>query len=643
MQKVDKEKVNAVIAEASKDSRFYEKQVRKKERSEQSLINMREKIEKFKTDKQSIQSIQILVDKKLNALEKERNLNRIWVHVDMDMFFVACEIRDRPELKDKPVACGGIGMISTANYVAREFGVRSAMPGFIALKLCPELILIPGNYEKYKETAKRFKNIIEEYDPDYESGGLDEAILDLTGYANEHGLTKKEEIEKVCYDMRMRINTATGITCSCGIGPNKMLAKLSTEINKPNGQYYMSPVKEDILDFLSKLPVRKIPGIGSSAEQLLNGLGINTCKHILDSLPEVYVAFTENAFDFFLRSALGISRCYHEMPEDRKSVSVSRTFQVITKVPEMEKKVQEIAFLLAEDLQYYKKKAKHITLIIKTHNFDVKNKGVAIDRYTDDGTEITNTCLKLLKEFMPLDPLRLVGIRATQLVNEQNLKSLDSFFNKPSTTNNKDDSASNKQINFNQDNKKEKEKDQDKEYSKRVAVVGRDYADTVPFPGMDDIIEVEDSNATVVSAPLEVREDSSKLTMDNIRQINRKQQREEITCPVCNTAFESGVNKARINNHIDKCLSNLGNPPPEPTASTTTKMTSKIDEKTSSKNDNSNLGSDTSKSISAVDRKKEDAPKKRKLEEKPATNFKKTKKTAPVMNVMKLDAFFGKK
>jgi len=118
----------------------------------------------------------------------ERNCSRTWAHFDIDMFFVACELLDRPELKDKPVCVGGLSMISTANYVARKFGVRSAMPGFIALKLCPELIFLPHNGEKYRYYSKILMTMLRQYDPNLESMGLDEANLDLSDYLALNGL-----------------------------------------------------------------------------------------------------------------------------------------------------------------------------------------------------------------------------------------------------------------------------------------------------------------------------------------------------------------------------------------------------------------------------------------------------------------------
>lgn len=118
----------------------------------------------------------------MKDIEKDRELDRTWLHIDMDMFYAAVEIRDEPELANIPLAIGNDSMISTANYVARKYGVRSAMPGFIARKICPGLVFRPCNFKKYKDVSKVFKSILALYDPDYESMGLDEANLDVTSY-----------------------------------------------------------------------------------------------------------------------------------------------------------------------------------------------------------------------------------------------------------------------------------------------------------------------------------------------------------------------------------------------------------------------------------------------------------------------------
>lgn len=133
------------------------------------------------------------VKHRLSVYANERQLDRTWIHVDMDMFYAACEIRDRPDLTDKPVAVGDYSMIQTTNYVARKFGVRSAMPGFLGKKMCPKLVFVRSNKEKYGEISENeFMRILREYDPNLESCGLDEANLDVTEYLVENGMDSQE-------------------------------------------------------------------------------------------------------------------------------------------------------------------------------------------------------------------------------------------------------------------------------------------------------------------------------------------------------------------------------------------------------------------------------------------------------------------
>lgn len=140
---------------------------------------------------------------------ESRVLDRTWVHVDMDMFYAAVEIRDEPSLASVPMAVGNDSMISTANYVARKFGVRSAMPGFIARKLCPELVFVPCNFNKYREVSAVFKEIIEEYDKEFESMGLDETNLDLTEYCLTKGLVTDDQKQELTQEIRRRVFEAT--------------------------------------------------------------------------------------------------------------------------------------------------------------------------------------------------------------------------------------------------------------------------------------------------------------------------------------------------------------------------------------------------------------------------------------------------
>ena len=410
MASMDREKINKIVAEASRNSEFYKRQMEKKIRNDEKVAQMKEKLENCRNDPQQMEAAEQIVSKKLAEFEKERNLDRVWVYFDMDMFYAAVEIRDRPELQDKPVAVGGLAMISTANYIARKYGVRSAMPGFIAKKLCPELMLIDHNFRKYKDTSDLFKSFLVKYDPDYESMGLDEANLDITDYLKRENITDPDKIFELCNDIRQEINAATGVTVSCGIGPNKMIAKMCSEINKPNGQAMMKPDREEIISFLGSKNIRKIPFIGNTMEQLLRGLGIETCADILKRLVDIYLIFSELSFDFLTSSALGISRTIHEVREERKSMNVSRTFKVLSTQQEMEKKIAELAEMLADDLQDEKKLTKHLTLVIKTAKFKQSSRAATLDRFINDKESITNTCVKILRELWPVEPVRLLGI-----------------------------------------------------------------------------------------------------------------------------------------------------------------------------------------------------------------------------------------
>ena len=176
----------------------------------------------------------------INLLESEsRVLSRTWIHIDMDMFYAAVEILDRPELAKVPVAIGSDSMCSTANYEARKYGVRSAMPGFIARKLCPQLVFVSANFSKYRAVSIVFKEILEQYDPEFESMGLDEANLDVTEYCLNHGITTDDGKQGLAQEIRSKIKDATKLTCSAGIACNSMLAKICTDFKKPDGQTFL--------------------------------------------------------------------------------------------------------------------------------------------------------------------------------------------------------------------------------------------------------------------------------------------------------------------------------------------------------------------------------------------------------------------
>uniref|UniRef100_A0A8C9GCA5 DNA polymerase kappa n=1 Tax=Piliocolobus tephrosceles TaxID=591936 RepID=A0A8C9GCA5_9PRIM len=183
MEGLDKEKINKIIMEATKGSRFYGNELKKEKQVNQRIENMMQ--QKAQITSQQLRKAKLQVDRFAMELEQSRNLSNTIVHIDMDAFYAAVEMRDNPELKDKPIAVGSMSMLSTSNYHARRFGVRAAMPGFIAKRLCPQLIIVPPNFDKYRAVSKEVKEILADYDPNFMAMSLDEAYLNITKHLEE--------------------------------------------------------------------------------------------------------------------------------------------------------------------------------------------------------------------------------------------------------------------------------------------------------------------------------------------------------------------------------------------------------------------------------------------------------------------------
>ncbi|XP_076995544.1 DNA polymerase kappa isoform X3 [Tamandua tetradactyla] len=183
MEGLDKEKINKIIMEATKGSRFYGSELKKEKQVNQRIENMMQ--QKAQITNQQLRKAQFRVDRIAMELEQSRDLSNTIVHIDMDAFYAAVEMRDDPELRDKPIAVGSMSMLSTSNYHARRFGVRAAMPGFIAKKLCPHLIIVPPNFDKYRAVSQEVKEILADYDPNFMAMSLDEAYLNITKHLQE--------------------------------------------------------------------------------------------------------------------------------------------------------------------------------------------------------------------------------------------------------------------------------------------------------------------------------------------------------------------------------------------------------------------------------------------------------------------------
>lgn len=244
------------------------------------------------------------------------------IHVDMDCFFAAVEMRDNPSLRDIPIAIGGSrerrGVISTANYPARKFGVRSAMSTAMALKLCPHLTLLPGRFEAYREASDHIREIFSRYTSLIEPLSLDEAYLDVTDSLHCHGSATlmAQAIRRTIYD-------ELNLTASAGIAPIKFLAKIASDLNKPDGQYVITP--EEVPNFIKTLPLSKIPGVGKVSAAKLENMGLRTCEDVQNSdLALLLKRFGKFGRVLWERSQ-GIDERTVNNERLRKSVGVERT------------------------------------------------------------------------------------------------------------------------------------------------------------------------------------------------------------------------------------------------------------------------------------------------------------------------------
>ena len=248
-----------------------------------------------------------------------RPQHRAIIHLDMDCFYAAIEVRDQPELAGKPVGVGGRsqrGVLTTCNYEARKFGVRSAMPTFMALQRCPNLIMLPTRFDVYRRESQTIREILRRFSPLMEPLSLDEAYLDVTAHPGAPG-PLAEVIRGLIYQK-------TKLTASAGIGPNKLIAKIASDMNKPNGQCEVT--WDDVPEFMSKLPVRKLWGIGQVTEQKLQQMGIATCadlqRYSRGQLSERFGKFGLELYE----QCRGIDNRAVEPHRERKSLSNERTF-----------------------------------------------------------------------------------------------------------------------------------------------------------------------------------------------------------------------------------------------------------------------------------------------------------------------------
>lgn len=306
----------------------------------------------------------------------------------MDAFFASVEQLDNPELKGKPVAVGGggdRGVVSAASYEARKFGVKSAMSNVLAKQKCPHIIFVRGNYERYKEISYQIRDIFYDYTDLVEPLSLDEAYLDVT--ENKKG---NPSASLIAQEIRQRIFDEIGLTASAGISINKFIAKVASDINKPNGQKTINP--EEVIDFLEELPVNKFYGVGKVTAAKMYNHGIFTGKDLKNKSLEELVELFNKSGSHYYNIVRGIHNSAVKPNRIRKSLGAERTFREnISSEVFMLDKLNDIADEIERRMLKSNTKGKTITLKIKYSDFTQQTRSKTIP-----------TFLQLKKDFFPL-------------------------------------------------------------------------------------------------------------------------------------------------------------------------------------------------------------------------------------------------
>ncbi|MDD1762433.1 MAG: DNA polymerase IV [Methanothrix sp.] len=344
---------------------------------------------------------------------------RVILHVDLDAFFPSVEVREHPELKGKPVVVGadpkegkGRGVVSSASYEARKFGIRSAMPISRAWKLCPEGVYLRPHFDLYNTASNSIMEILKSHADRFEQGGIDEAYLDISSRIKDFddaGEFAKKLIEEVLHKEKL--------TCSIGVAPNKMLAKIGSDFKKPYGFTVIR--EEDAKDFLSPLQVRKIPGVGPKTEKMLKDLKIETIGDLAAINPERLTRLFGVWGSRLHEYANGID--YREVREEYETKSIGRelTFEKdVNDEGQIFEVLDELAEEIHEELIDNGFRFKTITVKVRYEHFDTYTRAKSLSFPTNDLDILRNNSKRLIDAFLRGNKkIRLIGLRVSTLMH----------------------------------------------------------------------------------------------------------------------------------------------------------------------------------------------------------------------------------
>jgi DNA polymerase-4 len=344
--------------------------------------------------------------------------DRLILHIDMDAFFISVEQRNNPSLRGKPAAvCGSLSrsVVTSATYEARPYGIRAGMSTQEAKRRCPKLILVEGNHSKYIETAARIFSILKEYTPLVEVASIDEAYLNIT-----QSLLLFQSPLLIAQSIKDQIREKEQLTCSIGVAPNKLLAKLGSRLKKPDGLVVIR--KEDVEGILKDLPVSKLNGIGPKLTEELNSIGIFTCGQ-LGKFP---VSVLSKRFGVIGESLHEMGLGLDDSPvvpfdeeEDAKSISHSVTLEEDTSDPN---RLRKVLLQLSERVSRRMRKegfyGKRIAITVRYSDFFTFSKQKTLSRWMNSGNEIFQQAFEIFKSISHPKPIRLLGVGVSLLKKE---------------------------------------------------------------------------------------------------------------------------------------------------------------------------------------------------------------------------------
>lgn len=344
---------------------------------------------------------------------KEELLRKI-IHVDMDAFFASVEQRDNPEYKGRPLVVGGSpqgrGVVAAASYEARKFGIHSAMPASRAVKLCPSALFVKPRFEVYKDVSQQIREIFFEYTDLVEPLSLDEAYLDVT---ENH--KKNPSATLIAKEIKQRIKDQTGLTASAGVSGNKFLAKIASDMDKPDGLYVITP--DQAQSFIEELAIGKFHGVGKATRQKMESVGIKTGAD-LKKWDEVDLVkqFGKSGHHYY-RIARGIDTRVVKPDRIRKSIGKERTFSDdVSDLEWISDFLDELSGKISDSMQKLDASGKTITLKVRYKNFETVTRSTTLGHYTNSSEEIADLAKRLLTETEAgIREVRLLGISVSSL------------------------------------------------------------------------------------------------------------------------------------------------------------------------------------------------------------------------------------